>query len=99
MLPAQVGAVTAVDFSPAYPYDYAVTASTRVLIYDAHTRRPRTTLSRFKDRAYSGAWRADGRLLVAGGESGLVQARLQPCSVMLSCCMHAQTLENKAYCH
>jgi U3 small nucleolar RNA-associated protein 15 len=68
--------VSSIDFSPQYPYDYAVTASTRVLIYDAATRRQRTTLSRFKDRAYSGTFRGDGRLLVAGGESGIVQVCL-----------------------
>lgn len=69
----QVGAVTSIDFSPLYPYNYAVTASTRVIIYDAHTRKPITTLSRFKDKAYSGTFRIDGKLLVAGGENGFVQ--------------------------
>ncbi|KAK9905478.1 hypothetical protein WJX75_000621 [Coccomyxa subellipsoidea] len=69
----QVGAVTCIDFSPLYPYNYAVTASTRVIIYDAHTRKPITTLSRFKDKAYSGTFRIDGKLLVAGGENGFVQ--------------------------
>ncbi len=56
-----------------YPYNYAVTSSTRVIVYDAHTRKPMTTLSRFKDKAYSGTFRIDGKLLVAGGESGIVQ--------------------------
>lgn len=69
----QVGAVTCIDFSSLYPYNYAVTSSTRVIIFDAHTRRPLTTLSRFKDKAYSGTFRSDGRLLVAGGETGFVQ--------------------------
>ena len=71
----QVGAVTSIDFSPLYPYNYAVTSSMRVIIFDAHTRRPLTTLSRFKDKAYSGTFRSDGRLLVAGGETGFVQVR------------------------
>jgi len=74
-LHVQVGAVTCVDFSPLYPYNYAVTSSTRVIIFDAHTRRPLTTLSRFKDKAYSGTFRNDGKLLVAGGETGFVQVR------------------------
>ena len=69
----QVGAVTSIDFSPLYPYNYAVTSSTRVIIFDARSRRPLTTLSRFKDKAYSGTFRSDGRLLVAGGETGHVQ--------------------------
>ncbi|CAK0783260.1 hypothetical protein CVIRNUC_006459 [Coccomyxa viridis] len=69
----QVGAVTSIDFSPLYPYNYAVTSSTRVIIFDARNRHPLTTLSRFKDKAYSGTFRSDGRLLVAGGETGHVQ--------------------------
>lgn len=32
-------------------------------------------LTRFKDTAYSGTYRSDGRLLVAGGASGVVQVR------------------------
>ena len=70
-----MGAVTSIDFSPLYPYNYAATSSTRVITFDAHTRRPLTTLSRFKDKAYSGTFRSDGRLLVAGGETGFVQVR------------------------
>ena len=35
----------------------------------------RRTISRFKDRAYSGCFRRDGKLLAAGGEDALVQAR------------------------
>ena len=77
----QVGAVTCIDFSPLYPYNYAVTSSTRVIIFDALTRRPLTTLSRFKDKAYSGTFRSDGRLLVAGGETGIVQVMARACAV------------------
>ena len=38
--PMQVGAATSIDFSPLYPYNYAVTSSTRVIIFDAHTPPP-----------------------------------------------------------
>jgi hypothetical protein len=38
----------------------------------------RRTISRFKDRAYSGSFRADGKLLVAGSEDAVVQARALP---------------------
>lgn len=97
----QVGAVTCIDFSPQYPYNFAVTASTRVLIYDAVTRKPRTTLSRFKDKASSGTFRADGKLLVAGGESGIVQVG-SICAQWGTCCKHraaTQTcMHNKADC-
>eukprot|EP00887_Chlorella_sp_A99_P001615 scaffold8.g1615.t1 len=69
----QVGAVTSIHFSPSYPHDFAVTSSTRVLVYDAATRAVKRTFSRFKDVAYSGVFRSDGRLLAAGSEDGVVQ--------------------------
>ena len=35
----QVGTVSHIDFSPVYPFHYAITSSTRVIIYDALTRQ------------------------------------------------------------
>ena len=35
--------------------------------------RPTRTITRFKDTAYCGTFRADGKLVAAGGENGLVQ--------------------------
>ncbi|KAI6164903.1 Trp-Asp repeat-containing protein [Pisolithus thermaeus] len=52
--------VTSIHFSPAKPHRYAVTAATR-------------TISRFKDVARSGNIRSDGKLVVAGDDTGLVQ--------------------------
>eukprot|EP00884_Botryococcus_braunii_P021255 jgi/Botrbrau1/7813/Bobra.0159s0241.1 len=69
----QVGACTYIDFCPTYPYPLAVSSATRVLIYDSARRTLRRQLARFKDKAYSGSFRSDGRALVAGGEDGLVQ--------------------------
>ena len=73
---AQGGAITCIDFSPVYPYNYAVTALTNVLIYDARTRKQIKTWSPLKEKTYSGTFRNDGRLLVVGGESGRVQVSL-----------------------
>jgi U3 small nucleolar RNA-associated protein 15 len=74
--------VTAVHFSPAKPHRYAVTAATRVQIYAPRTQKVVKTVSRFKDVARSGQIRADGKLLVAGDDTGLVQVRLHRlCSV------------------
>ncbi|BDA47532.1 U3 small nucleolar RNA-associated protein 15 homolog [Coccomyxa sp. Obi] len=67
------GAITCIDFSPVYPYNYAVTALTNVLIYDARTRKQIKTWSPLKEKTYSGTFRSDGRLLVVGGEGGRVQ--------------------------
>lgn len=69
----QFGPITHIDFCPTFPYNFAVTASTRVIVYDGLSRAVRRTISRFKDVAYSGCFRQDGRLLVAGGQAGIVQ--------------------------
>jgi hypothetical protein len=45
----------------------------QVMIYDGQTRQLRRTIARFKDKAYGGAFREDGKLLVAGGQDGVVQ--------------------------
>jgi U3 small nucleolar RNA-associated protein 15 len=67
--------VTAVHFAPAAPHRYAVTAATRVQIYAPRTQKVLKTISRFKDVARSAHLRHDGRLLVAGDDTGLVQVR------------------------
>lgn len=67
--------VTSVHFSQARPHRYAVTAATRVQIYAPRTQKVAKTISRFKDVARSGHIRADGKLVVAGDDSGLVQVR------------------------
>ncbi|KAL3158240.1 hypothetical protein ABBQ38_010492 [Trebouxia sp. C0009 RCD-2024] len=69
----QAGAVSHISFTQQYPYNFAVTTSTRVIIYDAVTRQVRRQFTRFKDKAYCGTFRADNKLLVAGGEDGIVQ--------------------------
>lgn len=69
----QFGAVNHIDFCQEHPYDFAITASTRVIVYNGLTREVKRTFSRFKDKAYSGCFRQDGKLLVAGGEDGVVQ--------------------------
>ncbi|KAL0574665.1 U3 small nucleolar RNA-associated protein 15 [Marasmius crinis-equi] len=65
--------VTSVHFSPSKPHRYAVTAATRVQIYAPRTQKVTKTVSRFKDVARSGCIRADGKLLVAGDDTGLIQ--------------------------
>ncbi|XP_069606606.1 U3 small nucleolar RNA-associated protein 15 homolog [Ranitomeya imitator] len=69
----EFGAVTKIDFSPSEPCNYAVTASTRIHIYGRYSQEPIKTFSRFKDTAYCGAYRGDGRLLAAGCEDSVVQ--------------------------
>jgi U3 small nucleolar RNA-associated protein 15 len=65
--------VTAIHFVPSKPHRYAVTSGARVQIYAPKTQKLVKTISRFKEVARSANIRADGKLLVAGDDSGLVQ--------------------------
>jgi len=65
--------VTSIHFAPSQPHRYAVTAATRVQIYAPRTQKVTKTISRFKDVARSGCIRPDGKLVLAGDDTGLVQ--------------------------
>ncbi|OZJ02132.1 hypothetical protein BZG36_04583 [Bifiguratus adelaidae] len=73
ILAKEYASVTSVHFSPVAPHDFAVTASARVQIYSAKTHTAKKTISRFKDTAYGATFRNDGKLIVAGDATGLVQ--------------------------
>ena len=64
----QNGPVTCIHFAKSDPYNFAVTSSSRVLIYSPKTNDCKHTISSFKDVAYSAQLRADGKLIAAGGE-------------------------------
>ncbi|CAD7670931.1 unnamed protein product [Nyctereutes procyonoides] len=66
-------AVSKVDFSPQPPYNYAVTASSRIHIYGWYSQEPIETFSQCKDTTYCTSFLQDGRLLVAGSKDGGVQ--------------------------
>ncbi|NP_001011103.1 U3 small nucleolar RNA-associated protein 15 homolog [Xenopus tropicalis] len=69
----EFGAVTKIHFSPVQPCTYAVTSSTRIHLYGQYSQEPIKTFSRFKDTAYCGTFRGDGKLLAAGCEDSVVQ--------------------------
>ncbi|XP_068166204.1 U3 small nucleolar RNA-associated protein 15 homolog [Antennarius striatus] len=69
----EFGAITNIDFSPVAPHNFAVTAFTRVHIYGPFSQEPLKAFTRFKDTAYSGRFRSDGQLLVAGCEDSVVR--------------------------
>ncbi|NXC27891.1 UTP15 protein, partial [Campylorhamphus procurvoides] len=69
----EFGAVNKIDFSPVPPYNYAVTASSRIHIYGRYSQEPIKTFSRFRDAAYCATYRDDGRLLAAGSEDSSIQ--------------------------
>ncbi len=70
--------ITSIQFSPSKPHRYAVTAATRIQIYAPRTQKIVKTISRFKEVARSGCIRSDGKLVVAGDDSGLIQVRVAP---------------------
>lgn len=65
-------AITHITFNPVSS-DIAVTSSARIQVFSSKTRQVVKTYSRFKETAYSGEYRFDGKLLSAGDSSGLVQ--------------------------
>ena len=52
---------------------FAVTTGTRVQIFSIRTRKLIKTITRFSDIAHSGEIRKDGRVMVAGDETGKIQ--------------------------
>lgn len=69
----EFGAITNIDFSPVAPHNFAVTAFSRIHIYSAFSQEPVKSFTRFRDTAYSGRFRSDGQLLVAGCEDKVVR--------------------------
>ncbi|XP_059179356.1 U3 small nucleolar RNA-associated protein 15 homolog [Physella acuta] len=69
----EYGAITDIDFCPTKPHNFAVTNSMRVQIYNGGSSQLEGTVSRFKDVAYSGTYRGDGKLLVAGTEDKYIK--------------------------
>jgi len=65
--------ITHINFSPVNPHDIIISSAARVQIFSSKTRTVAKTISRFKDTVYSGNIRSDGRILVAGDKTGLVQ--------------------------
>ena len=75
---AAITSITAPEYNPtgSQADAFAVTSGGRVQIYNSKTRKLAKTISRFgvDDTARSGTLRRDGRILLAGGDSGVVQA-------------------------
>lgn len=74
LLIKESNAITHLHFNPAQPHDLAFTSSTKVQILSTKTSQVQKTISKFNDTVYSGEFRNDGRLLVAGDATGMIQA-------------------------
>lgn len=67
-----LGPPNCIHFTPKSE-SFLVTASTSVHLYDSLTDRVIRSFTRFKDEAYSGKFRKDGKLLLTGDASGAVK--------------------------
>lgn len=67
------GGITYIEFASTAPYNFAVTSAAKVEVFDHRTVQTLKTFRHFRKNAYSGSFRADGQLLVAGGSEPLVQ--------------------------
>lgn len=66
-------APSCINFDPSGSGNYIVTASTRVCLYEPLTDKIQRSFTRFQDDAYSGKFRTDGKLFVAGDKLGNVK--------------------------
>lgn len=65
--------ITSISFSPTKPHRFAISSSSRVVLYAPKTGKVTKTITRFKENARGVDIRQDGKLLVSGGDDGLVQ--------------------------
>jgi U3 small nucleolar RNA-associated protein 15 len=68
-----LGSPSCIDFNPVNPNQFIATASSSVHLYESFPDRNQRSFTRFNGDAYSGKFRKDGKLLVAGDNSGTVK--------------------------
>lgn len=68
-----LGSPSCIHFNPSKNGSFLVTSSTSVHLYDSATDKVMRSFTRFKDDAFSGKFRKDGKLMVAGDASGAVK--------------------------
>jgi len=69
----EYGAINKISISPCYPYYFAITSSTKVLIYDPAIKDIYKTVDKFKDSPFGATFRRDGKLLCVGTSEGEVK--------------------------
>ncbi|XP_059475916.1 U3 small nucleolar RNA-associated protein 15 homolog [Neocloeon triangulifer] len=69
----EFGPIDNIDVSTVEPHYLAVTCSVRVQVYNSVTKTVYKNFTRFKETAYGGKFRQDGKLLCAGGHEGEVK--------------------------
>ena len=68
-----LGSPSCIDFNPVNSNQFIVTASSSVHLYESFPDRNQRSFTRFNGDAYSGRYRKDGKLIVAGDNSGTVK--------------------------
>ncbi|CAE7460470.1 UTP15 [Symbiodinium microadriaticum] len=68
-----LGSPSCIDFNPVNNNQFIVTASSSVHLYESFPDRNQRSFTRFSGDAYSGKFRKDGKLIVAGDNSGTVK--------------------------
>lgn len=69
----EFGPIDYIDVMPVEPNFVAVSCAARVQIYNPITHQVQRHFTRFKEAAYGGSFRSDGKLLIAGTEEGHVK--------------------------
>ena len=67
------GTPSCIHFNPNNPSSYVVTGSTKMTLYNSADDVVIKSFTRFTDEAYSGKFRFDGKLLLAGDKAGYVK--------------------------
>lgn len=67
------GPVQFLEFSPISPFDLAITSSVKVGLVSGDDLEISKSLTGFKEAALGGSFRADGRLLAAGGAESIIR--------------------------
>ncbi|XP_022707127.1 U3 small nucleolar RNA-associated protein 15 homolog [Varroa jacobsoni] len=67
------GLIQHVDIAPEEPFQFAISASNRIQIYNPASRDVTCRLTKFKLNAFGATFRGDNKLLAAGSDEGTVK--------------------------
>jgi len=67
------GGIRSLHFSPSEPYSLAATSGIKVQVLSSENNDLLKSFTRFKENAACGCFRSDGKLIVAGGDEGLLR--------------------------
>jgi U3 small nucleolar RNA-associated protein 15 len=68
-----VGSPNTIEFNPMRDGQFIITASNSINLYESQPDRLQRTFSRFRGEVFSGRYRKDGKLLLAGDSGGNVK--------------------------